>query len=210
MSPAAERNRGPIGEVVKSYIDTSSKPIRRVLEVASGSGLHVQHLAKLMPHVTWQPSECEESLLPAIRSNTQYCDNVLEPMLLDITDPVVQSDGGPFGNKCMDAILNINMMHISPLCTSEKLFMASTQLLRPGGLLFTYGPFAENGRLEPESNRQFDQMLRDQNPDWGIRDLDVLKQFSMNTFVVMKEIHRMPANNLLVVWENKQSVASLA
>ena len=56
-APAAERNKGPILEVLRQFINTSNKG--HVLEIASGTGQHVVHFAKFFPSMTFHPSDCD-------------------------------------------------------------------------------------------------------------------------------------------------------
>ena len=56
-APAAERNKQPIADVLARHPPFSSTTAATCLEVASGTGQHVAHLAKAFPHVTFQPTE---------------------------------------------------------------------------------------------------------------------------------------------------------
>ena len=72
--------------------------------------------------------------------------------------------------------------------------------MTPGGLLITYGPYAYNGVLTPESNRNFDMSLRQRDSRWGIRDICQLEKEAVGRGVVLEKIHEMPANNKTLVW----------
>lgn len=120
--------------------------------------------------------------------------------------------GGPFlfGNmflnfselaKSFDFILNINMVHISEFACTEGLFANAGKLLKPKGKLFTYGPYAENGVLVPESNVNFDMGLRAQNPAWGVRDIVDLEKVAQKNGIKLIEKYDMPANNKCLVWQ---------
>lgn len=52
-SPACERNRNPILEVLRRQFADR----RRVLEVGSGTGQHAVHFAAALPHLVWQTSD---------------------------------------------------------------------------------------------------------------------------------------------------------
>ncbi len=47
--------------------------------------------------------------------------------------------------------------------------------MRPGGVLFLYGPYKEGGVHTAPTNEAFDASLRARNPEWGVRDLDDVK-----------------------------------
>lgn len=59
-APAADRNKGPILEVLQQCL-TVDKGF--VFEVASGPGQHVVHFAQHFPSVTFLPSDCDVSYL---------------------------------------------------------------------------------------------------------------------------------------------------
>lgn len=100
-------------------------------------------------------------------------------------------------------MLNINMIHISPYKCTEGLFENSSKLLKPQGLLFTYGPYSENYVLSPESNVSFDQSLRAKNPEWGVRDICDLKKLAEKNSMELMNIYNLPSNNKLLVWIKK-------
>lgn len=93
------------------------------------------------------------------------------------------------------------MMHISPFKCSEGLFENAGAILQKNGLLITYGPYAENGQLTPESNISFDNGLRRSNPLWGVRDIVDLKKLAEAANLQLIEVHEMPANNKILIWK---------
>lgn len=133
--------------------------------------------------------------------------NVLDPVFIDVSEPLDQweskFDGKPLSDCQFDYMLNINMMHITPFDCSEGLFKNASKLLKPQGLMFTYGPYAENGVLTPESNVSFDKSLRSQNPAWGIRDISDLKKIAEQNSIELSEINNLPSNNKLLVWKKQ-------
>lgn len=64
-----------------------------------------------------------------------------------------------------------------------------------------YGPFNVGGRFTSVGNSNFDEYLRLQNPEWGIRDLDDLENLAQQNLMRLVEKHQMPANNLCLVFE---------
>jgi hypothetical protein len=95
------------------------------------------------------------------------------------------------------------MIHISPFNCTEGLFKNASKLLKPQGLLFTYGPYSENYVLTPESNFSFDRSLKAQNPEWGIRDINDLKTLAEENSIELLKINNLPSNNKLIVWRKK-------
>ncbi|VDM43285.1 unnamed protein product [Toxocara canis] len=176
-APAAERNKQPILEVIQQYIDHTPK---KLLEISSGSGQHVIHFASHLPNTLFQPSDIDTPSLNSIDAYLQHFKpaNVLSPLYIDVSTPV---DGWTlpdvFVPGHIDVMLNINMIHISSDSAVDGLFRAAGELLEPGsGLLITYGPYAVNGTITPQSNVEFDRSLRARNPAWGLRDIADLKK----------------------------------
>ena len=190
-APAAERNREPILAVLQRVLP----PTGLALEIASGTGQHVVHFAKALPRWTWQPSEPDPKMRGSIAawvSETGVA-NVLPPLDLDVSRadwPVERAD----------AVLCINMIHISPWRATEHLLAGCERLLGPGGILFLYGPYRRSGRHTAPSNEAFDESLRQRNPQWGLRDLETVEETANQHGLALSEVVEMPANNLSVVF----------
>ncbi|CAD7089094.1 unnamed protein product [Hermetia illucens] len=196
----AERNGQPILEVLTRFLD-SKTPGLQFLEISSGTGQHALYFANQFPNITFQPTEYDEELLASIAA---YADesrhgNMKQPLFVDISQPCLLNFAGQF-----DYILNVNLIHVSPWACTEGLFRTAGHVLKPGGLLLTYGALAIDGVLEPESNREFDEALRKHDPEWGIRDLRDLKQEAAKNGIVVKEVIDMPSNNKMVVWQKNE------
>jgi hypothetical protein len=92
------------------------------------------------------------------------------------------------------------MLHISPWRAAVGLFTGASQILRPGAVLYLYGPYRENGVHTAPSNALFDESLRARNPEWGVRDVADVETLARSHDFVLEERVRMPANNLSLVF----------
>jgi hypothetical protein len=196
-SPSAERNKQPILEALQSLLPASGT----ALEIASGTGQHVASFAAHMSGWTWQPTEVHRGALYNIevRVADAGLDNVLEATRLDVrTLPWL---GAATPAAAYDLVLCINMLHIAPWDACAALMHGSAQVLNPGGVLVTYGPYFEYGVTPTQSNVEFDQSLRAHDPTFGIRQLEDVALEASRAGLRLKARHTMPANNLLLVWE---------
>jgi len=196
-SPAADRNKQPILDVLRGVLPAHGA----ALEIASGTGQHVAWFAAALPGWTWQPTDADESALPAIAAWTSQAGlaNVRSPLPLDVMAPQWPAQGPPFAEP-FDAIYCANMLHISPWATCAALMQGAARHLRSGGVLVTYGPYLEDGVPTAPGNLSFDQDLRARNPAWGIRRLEDVSREAQRAGLDLRERHAMPANNLLLVF----------
>ncbi|CAG2111380.1 unnamed protein product [Medioppia subpectinata] len=200
---AAERNQEVILQVLTNVLRSEGKVDHNLnaLEIGSGSGQHITHLAKHLPLIRWQPSDVDTRLFESIGAHITRSGvtNVLPPLQLDVSAPFIQWPI-PESPK-LDLILCINVIHISPWNCTVGLFEGSASLLAAkSGLLVTYGPYATDGVLSPESNVTFDASLRRQNPEWGVRDIRDLKVLAASNGLSFVSSHEMPANNKILVF----------
>ena len=193
-SPSALRNRGPIAEVLRHVLPESGT----VLEIASGSGEHVTSFAALFPALIWQPSDpsIEARLSTSQWSEAKSVTNVLPPLDLDAAS-------GSWPVDRADAIITINMIHISPWQATEGLLKGAGRLLPSGGPLFLYGPFRRDGHPFARSNLDFDTSLRTRNPAWGIRRLEEVASLAGQSGLTLASVIEMPANNLSIVFRRQ-------
>lgn len=189
-APAAERNRDPILSVLARVLP----PEGRVLEIASGTGQHVVHFARQLPHLSWQPSDVSEEALASIRAYVTEASlpNVMAPIRLDVREPWPEAD----------AVVCINMIHISPMSATEALFRGAGGL-PSGGVLVTYGPYKIDGQHTAPSNEAFDASLRARDPSWGVRDLADLEALAERNGLTLEQRVAMPANNFTLVWRRR-------
>jgi len=191
QAPATQRNRDAILDVLRQVLPPSGL----VLEVASGSGEHAIHFAAALPALTFQPSDPAPDALASIAAWTQGSglSNILPPLRLDASAP-------QWPVASADAILCINMIHISPWSATVGLFRQAGRLLKPGSPLYLYGPYRRPGRpLEP-SNAAFDESLRGRDPEWGLRDLGEIAALATANGLGAPQVIEMPANNLSVIF----------
>lgn len=200
---ASDKNKGPILEVLRQGVQSlpgSDSP--RLLEIASGTGEHAHHFASALPHLSYQPTEPMREMHDSIRAWTSDLSNVLPPIALDISQPQDANLLLPkaFLNHGTDIILCINMIHISPFpSTTEGLFQLAQCCLTEQGFLLTYGPYRIAGHLV-ESNQAFDNHLKSQNENWGIRDLEDIEAIALKHGIVLRDRIAMPANNFCLIF----------
>jgi SAM-dependent methyltransferase len=191
-APATVRNRGPIIEVLKRHLPSQGI----VLEIASGSGEHITHFAAGLAGGTlqFQPSDPDASARASIDAWVRELgvSNIRPALAIDAA-----ADSWPVAKA--DAVLCINMIHISPWAATVGLMRGAARILPPGGLLYLYGPYRRGGQMVP-SNQSFDESLRAQNPAWGIRDLEVVVALAAEHGFAAPVIEEMPANNLSVMF----------
>jgi SAM-dependent methyltransferase len=185
-APATDRNRDAIVTVLARVI----APGARVLEIASGTGQHATYFAAHLPGVTWQPSDPDVAARASIAAwiAEAGADNVRAPIALDAASP-------PWTVDSADAIVCINMVHIAPWAAALGLFAGAGALLAPGAPLVLYGPYRFAGAFTAPSNEAFDRELRQQNPAWGVRDVDDLEAAAGARGFALEDVVAMPANN---------------
>lgn len=190
-SPAALRNREPILEVLSAVLP----PTGKVVEIASGSGEHIVHFAAALAELTWQPSDPS----PVARASIdawivdEGTPNILPPLDIDAA-----ADSWPVDRA--DAIVAINMVHISPWAATLGLLRHAADLLPAGAPLVLYGPYVRAGEVTAPSNAAFDADLRARNPEWGLRDLADVERAAQAAGFRHMVLFAMPANNLSVVF----------
>jgi cyclopropane fatty-acyl-phospholipid synthase-like methyltransferase len=191
-APAAARNRGPIFAVLQPRLPNGGV----VLEIASGAGMHAAFIAAALPGVQWQPTDRDPEALDKLAAAHAQTGlpNLLPPLRLDAADP----DTWPVTRA--DAIVNINMIHISPWAATEGLMTGAGRLLPVGGILFLYGPYIEPEIETVASNLAFDLDLKSRNPAWGLRNITDVTALAARHRLALAERVAMPANNLALIF----------
>jgi SAM-dependent methyltransferase len=199
-SEACVRNQGPILDVLR----TAFANRQRVLEIGAGTGQHGVHFARHLPHLTWQPTDRHEYLDGLLaRVATEGPPNLAVPVALD----VLRRPWPPFA---ADAVFTANTLHIMSWVAVEALFARLPEVLAPDGLLAIYGPFSDQGRHTSDSNATFDAMLRERDPESGVRDFQVVNALAAAAGLRLVEDCAMPANNRLILWHRQSTITGSA
>ncbi|MFM0370686.1 DUF938 domain-containing protein [Paraburkholderia aspalathi] len=203
-SPSAERNREPILAVLREVLPATG----RVLEIASGTGQHAICFAGALPGLDWQPSDPDADARASIAAWIAHAGlaNVRAPLALDVHQAEwgVQTLNAP---DQFDAVVCINMIHISPWSATQALFAGASRRLVDGGVLYLYGPYKRGGAQTSPSNDAFDQQLRSRDPAWGVRDMEAVVALGASVGLVCDEPIAMPANNFSLVFRKRLDAA---
>lgn len=188
-SQACENNKAPILAIIKPLF----AELKQVLEVGSGTGQHAVYFAEQMPELQWQPSD-RKAYLSDLRERCKLSQlaNLAEPIAFDVSQHWLL--------EAVDGVFSANTLHIMSADEVEDFFAGVGEILKPAGLLCVYGPFNYGGSYTSESNRQFDQWLKQRDPLSGIRDSEWVKELAANQGLSLQADHSMPANNRLIVW----------
>jgi SAM-dependent methyltransferase len=199
-APSAERNKQPILEVLARVLPPSGL----VLEFGSGTGQHVAHFAEALPGLTFQPSELDVERHASIAAwvAAGKLSNVRPPLAIDLTKH-------PWPVSAADAVVCINVIHISPWEATLALMAGAGRILPPGGVLVTYGPYLRDGAHTSQSNEAFDASLRARNPLWGVRDMGKVAEVAGPEDLELEEVVPMPANNFTLVWRKSTAATRI-
>jgi SAM-dependent methyltransferase len=190
VAPHVARNAGPIIEVLREVLPASGL----VLEVASGTGEHALHFARAFPALKFQPTDPDPLALSSIEAwRSEAPNNLLPPLPLDAA-------GDDWPADSADALLCINMVHISPWAATLGLLRGASRVLPAGAPLLLYGAYRRAGLLTAPSNEAFDQSLKARNPEWGLRLLEDVVAEAEKAGFALERVIEMPANNLTVVF----------
>ena len=198
-APAFHRTHAPIWSVLSRLLEGRSGD---VLEIGSGTGQHVVRFAAQSPAITWWPSDYLESHVRSIDAWRKYepRDNVRAPVQLDASasDWNLAERGLP---STFIAMLCVNVIHIAPWRVAEGIFAGAGRHLSADGRLFLYGAFRRDGAHNSPSNETFDENLRRDNPEWGVRDTADLKKLAEANALRLAELVEMPSNNAMLIFE---------
>lgn len=193
-APAALRNREAIAKVLGEWLPATGL----VLELASGTGEHAMFFAKQFPQLQWQPSDVHPDALQSIGAWREVAAlaNLRPALTLDAASPDWPIDRA-------DAVLSINMVHISPWAAALGLLDGAARLLSPGAPLILYGPWLRADVATAPSNLQFDADLRRRDPQWGLRRVEEFASAARDVGLALAETRPMPANNLMLLFQRR-------
>jgi hypothetical protein len=189
-APAATRNRRPIADMLIEWLPKTGV----VLEIASGTGEHAAFFANEFPDLEWQPSDLHPDALASIaawREETRL-PNLRAPLVVDAA-----SSDWPVSRA--DAILSINMVHISPWTSALGLLDAAQRLLAARAPLILYGPWLKRGVETAPSNIAFDADLKRRDPQWGLRRVEDFAEAAESRGLFLEATRPMPANNMMLL-----------
>ena len=195
---ATQRNREPILKVLQKVLPSEGN----ILEIASGTGEHAVFFASQLQGCQWYPSDRDSSLRDSIVAWSKECstDNLHPPLDIDASSEPWSIETAAIS---IDAIVNINMIHIAPFSACEGLMAGAGRILPPGGILYLYGPYKREGKHISVSNEAFDKSLRDRDSRWGVRQLEDVIAVAQKANLTLQEVIAMPANNLSVIFRKK-------
>ncbi len=193
-APSAERNREPLLTVLRELLPSRGT----VLEVASGTGQHAVFFSRAFPGLAWQPTDMDTAALESIEAWRQEegPPNLRAPVVLDVS-------AAKWPVESADAMVCINMIHISPWEACEGLMRGAARVLSPGGPLILYGAYIIEGRPTASSNLAFDASLRERNPAWGVRELGAVTAEARANGLELDRVVDMPSNNFTVVFRQR-------
>jgi SAM-dependent methyltransferase len=190
FSAACDRNKDPILEVLRiRFADRT-----RILEIGSGTGQHAVHFARALTHLSWYPTE-QLAYLPdlALRVKQEGPRNLRVPTVLDVRQTL-------WPLRSVDGMFTANTLHIMSWPEVMALYRGVGAVLAPAGVFCVYGPFRYAGRYTSESNQEFDRVLRERDPNSGLRDIEAVAVLAEQYGLRLDADHDLPANNRLVVF----------
>jgi hypothetical protein len=186
-APATARNREPIAAVLETALPASGL----VLEIASGTGEHCAFFAERFPQLDWQPSDPDAESRDSIVAWCEGLANVRPPLALDAA-------AADWPAEQADAILCVNMVHISPWASTLGLMAGAARLLPTGAPLILYGPYRQQGVETAPSNEKFELWLKGLSPEYGLRWLEDVADVARG--FMLERVVEMPANNLMPIF----------
>ena len=140
--------------------------------------------------------------------NKYSAPNLHLPLAFDLTTDDIpkplNSMESQTSNLPYDAVFTANTLHIIAWPLAERLFELVGEVLPINGKFVIYGPFNENGQYSSDSNREFDNQLRERDPKSGIRNKEDMVALARQHQLILDKQYKMPANNeILVLKKNK-------
>lgn len=189
FSQACENNKKPILQIIQTIFCESAT----VWEIGSGTGQHACYFAQHLPHLIWQATDREDSLV-GINSWVEDAGlpNLPKSLALNVSDP-------EWPCQKIEALFTANTLHIMSWQEIECFFTGLEKYLSERAKVIIYGPFNYNGHYTSGSNLQFDQWLKMRNPESGIRDFEAIEKRAKSANLIIINDFSMPSNNRLLV-----------
>lgn len=190
-APSATRNLSVITALLRDVAPSQG----RALEIASGTGQHINALAKALPQIDWFPTEIAPDRIVSIDAYgaAEPLDNLHPARMLDAT-----KKGWSATQPHFNFIHLGNLLHLITQPAAHTLLREVSLALTPAGTFTLYGPFLRSGVHTSDGDAQFDAELRAADPDIGYKDdawvTDVLTSAGLTLRIV-----DMPANNLAFI-----------
>jgi hypothetical protein len=190
FSSACERNKDPILAVLRARFADRAQ----VLEIGSGTGQHAVYFTRHLPNLTWHPTE-QLVYLPDLtaRVKLEGGHNLRPPTLLDVRQAI-------WPLRSVDAVFTANTLHIMSWSEVTAMYRGVGAVLAPGGVLCVYGPLRYGGRYTSQSNQEFDGVLRERDPQSGLRDIQAVTTLAAQYGLELDADHDLPAHNRLLVF----------
>jgi len=193
-APAALRNRDAIARELRRL----APPHGRALEIASGSGEHVIRFAAEIPGLRWSPTDPDPAQRASIAAwiEAEGAPNIDAPRALDVSRPGWARDEAP-----ADMVVLVNLLHLISEAALQSTLGGIAEALRAGGLAVLYGPFLRDGGTTSDGDAAFHAELQRRDPEIGYKDVIDVVARARALGLTHVETTRMPANNLLLVFE---------
>ena len=190
FSLAADKNKSFIAEALHDWLPVGAS----VLEIGSGSGQHAIHFASTLAHVSWQPTEYPDRMEVLASNLARYApSNVRPPFGLDLAQE-------EWPSRSVDCVFSANVIHIVSEYLGERLIVGGARATGADGLFMLYGPFKYCGEFTTDSNRDFDQLLRDRDEKSGVRSFEWVEHIAKREGLTLVEDRAMPANNQCLIF----------
>jgi cyclopropane fatty-acyl-phospholipid synthase-like methyltransferase len=191
-SESCEQNKDVILSTIQPYLFDGAK----ILEIGSGTGQHAVYFANHNPKIVWQPSDkieylsgIEAWISDPVHSNIQ---SVIELDVLKLW---------PY--ESYDLLFTANSFHIMGNEAVKACFEKAGSCLIEKGCFIVYGPFNYNSQYTSSSNQRFDGMLKANDPDSGIKDIEWVCQIAQQAGWHLIDDIEMPANNRILIWRQE-------
>ncbi len=190
-APSCDKNAGPILKILQSFLGHS----KSLLEIGSGTGQHAIFMAPRFDSMTWTLVDRKQNH----RGISLWLEDFPHPNIKGPFEYEIPKDSLPEGR--FDVVFTSNTLHMIPWAYCLKMFDDISRVLLPGGLFIVYGAFNYQGQFTSESNRKFEDWLKKQNPESGIKNFeDIVSELEVHGFKLIKDM-AMPANNRSLIFK---------